>query len=107
MTPLRTAQAIAALTPDNAIGHNQTWQDMTASRAAATSYQNTSGKPIQLSIFNVNSVKDFQVSADGSTWNTISEIGGNYERQNSIIIPDGWYYRINGTTTIGGWWELR
>ena len=32
------------------IGVNQTWQDVTASRSAGTTYTNTTGKPIMLAI---------------------------------------------------------
>jgi hypothetical protein len=38
-----------ALTSD-VIGVSQTWQDLTASRAAGTTYYNTTGKPIMVSV---------------------------------------------------------
>ena len=90
-----------------ACGVDQSWQDMIATRAAVTSYQNTTGRPIQVSPYGVATLRNFQVSSDGSVWVTIGRIGGNYDRQLTPIIPDGWYYRIDDTTTIIGWLELR
>lgn len=37
-------------TKNNAIGAGQTWQDMTASRAKSTTYTNTTGRPITVSV---------------------------------------------------------
>jgi hypothetical protein len=38
-------QAVAAM---SSLGYGQTWQNVTASRAAATTYYNTTGKPIYI-----------------------------------------------------------
>jgi len=106
MTPLKTKQAIDAQVV-TACGVGQTWQDMTASRAATTSYQNTTGQPIQVILSNVATLRWFQVSTDNSTWVNVCEAGGSYARQGAIIVPDDHYYRLNGSSTIGVWAELR
>ena len=110
MTPLRTAQAIAALAPEG-IGVNQTWQSVT--RGAGTSYQNTTGRPIQV-VMNFDGDfmnASFQVSQDNSTWLTVYTDGGDGGPAGgpSIIIPDNYYYRAttSGGATIVAWVELR
>ena len=110
MTPLRTAQAITALAPEG-IGVNQTWQSVT--RGAGTSYQNTTGRPIQV-VMNFDGDfmnASFQVSQDNSTWLTVYTDGGDGGPAGgpSIIIPDNYYYRAttSGGATIAAWVELR
>lgn len=109
MTPLRTAQAITALAPEG-VGEGQTWQ--LPSRSAGTTYQNTTGRTIQIAInfdgdFNNGS---FQVSSNGSSWITIYTDGGDGGPAGgpSPIIPVNWYYRatVSGAT-IAAWAELR
>lgn len=93
---------------DNAVGVGQTWQDVTSSRAAGTTYQNTTGKPIMIAIFDSkSSSRRVQASTDGSTWVDIGNINGDNYTSSYNIIPDGHYYRVSGTTTIGKWAELR
>ncbi|MEK1925191.1 MAG: hypothetical protein AAAB11_07055, partial [Rhizobium giardinii] len=49
------------------VGRGQTWQDVTASRAANTAYQNTTGRPIQLAYRGRGTSATVEVSPDGST----------------------------------------
>ena len=49
--PATTGGAVSLPTSTNVgIGVGQTWTDVTSSRAKATEYQNTTGKPIMVSI---------------------------------------------------------
>ena len=98
MTPLRTKEAIGKLS----LGYDQTWQDMTASRAANTSYQNTTGKPIEV-VIHANGSWTAEVSDDAATWVKT----GKFDFQNvcAFIVPNGHYYRINGAFT--SWSELQ
>lgn len=94
------------------IGIGQTWQDVTASRAWATTYTNTTGRPIMVSItaqdpaagnlyigLRVNGVKlAEQYHSAGS------------QAQVAAIIPPGATYmveRADTNDTITGWLELR
>ncbi len=107
-SPERVAQAIIALS--GSVGIGQTWQNVKASRAINTAYQNTTGKPIQLSISaSISSDMDFQVSADGSTWLSAQYLDNFGVNQVSHIIPVGWRYRLNAASgaTITYWLELR
>lgn len=106
-----------------AIGEGQSWYDLTASRAMATIYQNTTGRPIQVNVF--ASADDLQaasifvfevdnvtppvvIAGQGHTTDYSGQIGPI-----SVIIPPSHYYRfrkINGlpsTFTLRRWSELR
>ena len=92
------------------IGVNQTWQDVTASRAVGTTYTNTTGKPIVVNIdqqpnaaytqlqFFINSVR-------------VANLGANsaysvYPNFTGIIVPNGSTYSISGGA-LNKWMELR
>lgn len=105
MTPLQTKQAITAQVA-SPIGVGQTWQDVSGSRAHSTSYQNTTGRPISVSITVDGSSRSIQVSVNNSTWIDIAISSAN-KTPVSFIVPINWYYRINGSVTINVWAELR
>jgi hypothetical protein len=92
------------------IGVNQTWTDVTASRALATSYTNSTGKPIQISIACTNTtvtplvVTTGGVSIKGSSSSTASYHYGCI----SLIILNGATYSLacSGASNIN-WNELR
>jgi hypothetical protein len=90
MTPLRTEQHTIA----NNIGYNQTWQTVT--RTSGVSYQNLTGKPIQVAIGANNTAVTFQVSTDNSSWVTLGTTGTNVPSIFFAIIPPGHYYRATG-----------
>ena len=110
MTPLRAAQAITALTRD--IGWNQTWQNVTSSRAPSTSYQNLTSRPIMVTIDANSSVtggRDVECSVNNSTWVKVSITNGSaggYATA-AFIVPVNHYYRVNGAATLKVWVELR
>lgn len=93
------------------VGVNQTWQDVAASRAIGTSYQNTTGKPIFVSVSGYGSsggVPMAQVSVDGSTWITVVWRSDAAVNTASFVVPNNSYYRIvNLIVVSGGWAELR
>lgn len=106
MTPLRTAQAITAL--DLGIGVGQTWQNVLGSRTFSTSYQNLTAKPIMVAITTNGSTtaRPIQVSVDNVTFIQVGTDSGGAS-DTSFIVPVNYYYRINGSTTIVAWAELR
>jgi hypothetical protein len=103
MTPLRTEQNMLA----NVLGRSQTWQDVTASRAGNTSYQNLTGRPISVSLRLGSTSVAFQVSSDNVTFLSIAAGSTTSATTVGGIIPPSHYYRLNGTPTITGWFELR
>lgn len=95
-----------------ALGVGQTWQNVSASRTHSTSYQNTTGRPIEVSIRAISSVasaRAFEVSDDGSAWVQVASfsVSGGPQSNVSATVPAGYYYRINGSATISVWAELR
>jgi hypothetical protein len=92
-----------------AIGVGQTWQNVKASRAAGTSYQNTTGKPIMVAIsVSNNTAALVQVSVDNATWVDVGTTA-SANSNNQFIVPDDYYYRLQstGSPTIDKWAELR
>ena len=114
----------AALTGiDAGIGVGQSWNDVTSSRAKDTEYQNTTGKPIMISVFfttDFTARGQIQVSASsGSGFFTIADAdGGDYYSATadtdhyanlSVIIPNNIYYKLvgnNASLVLRGWTEL-
>jgi hypothetical protein len=98
------------------LGVGQTWQDMTASRAAGVTYTNTTGRSISISIYcsggtaaaytylYINGVS-FGYQGTGST-GSASIYAGTIV---SEVIPNGSTYSITvgGTQGLQLWWELR
>jgi hypothetical protein len=105
------------------IGVGQTWTDVTGSRAIGTTYTNSTGKPIQVSI-SVNSqtsvgcyvrfyINGSVVARQGSSQNDSADVRANV----SLIVPNGNTYKIENADQAGNngqgqivlqtWWELR
>lgn len=93
---------------DSQVGASRVWQNMLGSRSANTSYQNTTGRDIDVSIVAFSStIRQVQVSTDNLSWVDVGRIGGSYTT-NTFTVPDDHYYRINGTVSaIASWAELR
>ena len=102
-TALRVRQAIQAL----AIGETQSWVDVTGSRSLNTTYQNTTGRPIQVHIKYDWPNQIMRVSSNGSSWVVLGSGGGMMSV--SVVIPAGHYYRMDGDdpSQIYQWVELR
>lgn len=107
MTPQRVAQAIDAL-ETKPVGDGQTWQNVSGSRVVGTSYTNSTGQAIQVSISLAGtSGRYVEVSPDGSAWLTISHTGGS-TTNHQFVVPNGYRYRVGGgAITVNSWTELR
>jgi len=107
MTPLRTKEAFD--NQEQQVGVGQTWQDVAGSRVHSTSYQNTTAKPIGVYIRWVanSTTRTLQVSSDNSTWITLDSNPSGQGRSSSFVAPVGYYYRLNGDSTVTHWSELR
>lgn len=107
-TNVPSQQSVKAYVDTTAIGVGQTWQDVKASRASGTSYQNTAGRPITVNVvISATTLKYVQVSSDNSTWVSVgcaNSSGGN--QGNSVVVPNNWYYRVQSGATITQWAEL-
>ena len=116
VSPANVKAAILALapTPVSPIGVSQSWATVT--RARNTSFQNTTGKPIQVNASltgssisnpsgNFTGTASLQVSSNNSTWITLGSVTGqiNNPRQLALtpIIPDDHYYKWVGSESGG------
>jgi hypothetical protein len=99
-------------TASNSIGEGQTWQDVTASRALATNYTNSTNKPIMVAVSMVpanNVSTKLRAIIDGVTiglgdyaLNASTAPGG------SFIVPAGSVYQVTASgRTVDIWAELR
>jgi len=98
------------------IGVGQTWTDVSGSRAFATTYTNSTGKPIQLGIcigtpssanayvnFSINGVIVALVGVTSAATPSIDSMINH-------IIPNGATYLVSvgtGSPSLVKWWELR
>lgn len=104
---LATQQSIKAYVDNNiGVGVGQTWADVSASRAADTAYQNTTSRPIQVSVsLSQNASYTFQVSSDDATYITMGTGDGGAPIHFDVIIPVNHYYKVTGGFET--WVELR
>ena len=94
------------------VGVNQQWYDMSGSRSIGTSYQNTTGRAIMVSVGSTISYEVYlQVSHNGSSWVNVGTLGGhggiNDSGSSQAIVPAGHYYKQSGGLNIVVWAELR
>lgn len=104
-----TFNGVVPTAQDGTLGFGQTWQNVTASRVAGTSYQNTTGKPIGVAV-NIStgaSTRNLQVSTDGSTWVSVFTIPNSATATANTIVPPNHYYRVDGAQSLNSWLELR
>jgi hypothetical protein len=98
------------------LGVDQTWQNVTASRAVSTTYTNTTGRPIVVAISgSIGSFANYNIvlSVDGVIVEApAGSLNGDGAAPNSVsaIVPNGATYRVApnaGTLSINYWVELR
>ena len=96
----------------NSIGINQTWQDVKASRALATTYTNTTGKPIsvQVAVNNNTANAVYDLTVGGVLVNRGQIYAANANVTLTAIVPNNVAYSLTstgGVTTFVSWAELR
>ena len=97
------------------IGVNQTWQNVFSSpgRAMATTYTNSTGKPITVYVTTTGNTAAgyFSVTVDAvRLGNSSTQNGGGPVQLGVFIVPNGSTYILgnaSGTATINFWTELR
>ena len=97
----------------SSIGWGQTWQNLTASRAGNTTYYNTTGKPIVVTVSWLCSGGGYPfLNIDGAMAYHGTDVAAGLTTPVTAIIPSGSSYLVNNssggsiTATIG-WQELR
>lgn len=117
LTSTNTNQALTAaqgkVLGDRDFGVNQSWQDVTASRAKNVVYTNNTGKPIEVAI------KVAYADDDGGLTVTVGgvDIGkvqgnapsgtGYWQTTLNFTVPNLVVYSVSGGSGVFGWSELR
>ena len=96
----------------SSLGYGQTWQNVTASRAVATTYYNTTGKPILVHATfrgNAGPLSDIQLTINGTIANSVTCTTTNYYVTATGIVPPGGTYivSVSASVTLNNWAELR
>lgn len=114
--PNNSAQSVAAA---DGLGVGQTYQDMSGSRAANTTYTNTTGKPILIyealiTGTNAIGILTYSFSVNGSVVQSGTTGNGTvaftrYGSASNIVIPPGATYQLtfSNAVTTTKWVELR
>ncbi|ETD86377.1 pyocin knob domain-containing protein [Rhodobacter capsulatus] len=94
-----------------ALGVAQSWQDVTAARLAGTNYQNTTGRPIAVSITTsgttANTALYLGVAAPANILIAATGTGSTLRiMSHQAVVPAGHYYRFEGAAPAT-WAELR
>jgi hypothetical protein len=97
------------------LGVGQTWTDVTASRALSTTYTNSTGKPIQVSIVvrlnTNNSSLTSAFSINGVSYSSgltyVASMASYQMHFYNMVIPNNATYSVTGGTSIYQWSELR
>ncbi|WP_216820844.1 hypothetical protein, partial [Pusillimonas sp. T2] len=91
------------------IGSAQSWQNVTGSRGNNVGYQNTTSRPIQVSIYVQSSAANSVFVIDGQIRSYFLGTAANEVATFTLIIPVGsiYYLSAGGSITMLSWHELR
>jgi hypothetical protein len=99
------------------VGIGQTWQNLTASRAYGTTYTNSTGKPIAVSVSgqstsNGSFIHTVYVNGNEISYQTTYAANAGYIHNIFFIVPNSATYSVTGTggtntTSLSIWSELR
>lgn len=97
---------------DGVLGAGQTWQDVKGSRASATNYTNSTGKPI-LVVVSAGSTPGLAAASISVSGVVVADMADGYNAATNItplvaVVPNGATYRVDVTQgVIRNWTELR
>ena len=98
-----------AAPPDSGLGVGQTWTNVTASRVSGTTYTNTTGKPICVSVTGtLAAANGLTLTISGIIVNEGYVSAANTRPIAVGIVPNGETYSVAASpSTIKAWSELR
>lgn len=99
-------QALAAM---SSLGYGQTWQSFSsANRASGTTFYNTTGKPITISVNATGTSSSTIITVNSvQVANQTCGIVGGFNTSASAVVPVGGSYLAIYVPTFGSWNELR
>ena len=98
-----------ALSAMSSLGYGQTWQNVTGSRALGTTYYNTTGKPISVSLYQFYSTSQtatLTVNGVQTSQTSTGTNAGSLYFTHFAIVPPGGSYSATGPS-LTSWNELR
>ena len=98
-----------ALTAMSSLGYSQVWTTLTSSRAFGTTYYNTTGRPILVSV-NASGTNNTTVALTVNSLtiqNVGNSTGGTLSAFVTAIVPPSGSYSASGTMSLSSWFELR
>lgn len=99
--------ATTATNVTNALGSGQSWQNVGSSRTNNTTYTNSTGKPIMVTI-TFTAVNSYgYLVVDGVTVGGATNSGGTFPNSVSAVVPNGSSYSCSGSYDPDYWAELR
>ena len=115
VSPAKVAASATEVVGNYALGVDQTWQDMTSSRALNTTYQNTTGRPIFIALSGtISNGKTMSLlvspNSDMSSPVTVDRTSDIDDPSGvQAIIPNNIYYQASVGSSVSGliWAELR
>lgn len=107
VSPANVKAAVLALAPVNGVGVGQTWQNVSGSRSSGVWYQNTTGKPIQLFVKQVQGGDEIRIGVSTVSYVTMDNTDLDSDLDNGAfwIVPTNHYYYL--VSVKGDWYELR
>jgi hypothetical protein len=101
-----TGNAATATSAANAIGVGQTWQDVSGSRSSGTTYTNSTGRPIFVSVRMDRDDGQLDLTVDGLMVGRSGTTPGPVYYTLTAIVPAGSTYKADATSGLS-WYELR
>lgn len=102
---------VKAASEATGLGWGQAWVYVTGSRVVETQYQNTTGKPIVVSVTAdaLGPFRYLQVRAPGGDWINVDNFieSGTLFSCAQGIVPPSHFYRVTGSMNVSAWAELR
>lgn len=104
-----SGNAATATVAANALGYNQTWQDVSGSRASGTTYTNSTGRPIFISVKWFRDDGLLTLTVDGLEIGASGNTAGPQYYTLTAVIPAGSTYSATASGSGGtlSWYELR
>jgi len=98
--------------PDNSFGKNQSWTNVTSSRAFSSTYTNNTGKAISVSVTGFCSTpagNQGNLIVDGVVIGIFGNYGSGSYANGFMIVPNGSTYAVSNLVnlTLSTWYELR
>lgn len=100
-----------ALAARSSLGYGQTWQDVTGSRVLGTTYTNTTGRPIVVSVmmYFASGANNSGLKVNGADIQRFigNNNAGGIGATVSAVVPNGGTYAVDSSAPITRWVELR